>query len=61
MLMGIMFLILLILGIFFIVYGNNNGNILMIEVGTVIRLVGVLGIIIFIGINIETISSWFII
>lgn len=59
MIMGIISLIIFIVGFFLLFYGNDDNNLLMITLGIIMCFIGLSGIIVFIGINLDTIKSWF--
>lgn len=59
MIMGIISLIIFIVGFFLLFYGNDDGNLLMLTLGIVMCVIGLFGLIAFIGINLDTIKSWF--
>ena len=59
MILGIICLILVIGGFFLSIYGNDDGNFLRLALGIVLISIGIVGMITFIGINSDTIKSWF--
>ena len=59
MIIGIICLIIFIAGFFLLFYGSDNDNILCITLGIVFTIIGLIGIIAFIGINLDTIKEWF--
>ena len=59
MIMGIISLIIFIVGFFLLFYGNDDGNLLLLTLGIIISVIGIFGLIAFIGINLDTIKSWF--
>lgn len=59
MIMGIISLIIFIVGFFLLFYGNDDNNLLMLALGIIMCFIGLFGIIAFIGINLDTIKSWF--
>ena len=59
MIIGIISLIIFIIGFFLLFYGNDDGNLLMLTWGIIICVIGLFGIIAFIGINLDTIKNWF--
>lgn len=59
MIMGIICLIIFIVGFFLLFYANDDGNLLLLTLGIIMCSIGFLGIIAFIGINSDTIKSWF--
>ena len=61
MVMGIISLIIFIVGFFLLFYGNDDNNLLLLTLGMIMCAIGVFGLIAFIGINLDTIKSWFII
>lgn len=58
MIMGIISLIIFIVG-FLLFYGNDDGNLLILTLGIIMCSIGLIGLIAFIGINLDTIESWF--
>ena len=59
MIVGIISLIISIIGLFLLFYGNDDGNLLMLTLGIIMCVIGLFGIIAFIGINLDTIKNWF--
>ena len=59
MIIGIINLIIFIAGFFLLFYGNDDGNLLLFTLGIIMCFIGLFGIITFIGINLDTIESWF--
>lgn len=59
MIMGIISLIIFIVGFFLLFYGNDDGNLLLLTLGIIMCVIGMFGLIAFIGINLDTIKSWF--
>lgn len=59
MIMGIISLIIFIVGFFLLFYGNDDGNLLILTLGIIMCVIGLFGIISFIGINLDTIKNWF--
>lgn len=59
MIMGIINLIIFIVGFFLLFYGNDDGNLLILTLGIIMCVIGLFGIISFIGINLDTIKNWF--
>lgn len=59
MLMGIICLIIFIVGFLLLFYGNDDNNLLFITLGLILTSIGLIGIIAFIGINLDTIKEWF--
>ena len=59
MIIGIISLIIFIVGFFLLFYGNDDGNLLMLTLGIIMCVIGLFGIITFIGINLDTIKNWF--
>lgn len=59
MIMGIFSLIIFIVGFFFLFYGNDEGDLLLLTLGIVMSVIGIFGLITFIGINLDIIKSWF--
>ncbi len=59
MIMGIINLIIFIVGFFLSFYENDEGNLLLLTLGMIMCAIGLLGLIAFIGINLDTIKSWF--
>ena len=59
MIMGIISLIIFIAGFFLLFYGNDDGNLLILTLGIIMCVIGLFGLIAFIGINLDTIKSWF--
>ena len=57
--MGIISLIVFIGGFFLLFYGNDDGNLLWLTLGIVMCVIGIFGIIAFVGINLDTIKNWF--
>lgn len=59
MIMGIISLIIFIVGFFLLFYENDDGNLLLLTLGITMCIIGMFGLIAFIGINLDTIISWF--
>lgn len=59
MIAGIISLIIFMVGFFLLFYGNDDGDLLMFTLGIIICVIGFFGTIAFIGINLDTIKSWF--
>lgn len=59
MIMGIISLIFFIVGFFLLFYGSDDGNLLLLTLGIIMSVIGIFGLIAFIGINLDTIKSWF--
>ena len=59
MIMGIISLIIFIVGFFLLFYGNDDGNLLLLTLGIIMCVIGMFGLIAFIGLNLDTIKSWF--
>lgn len=59
MVLGIISLISFIAGLVFYFYGDDDGNLLWLALGIVLLSIGLLGIIGFIGVNLDTIKNWF--
>lgn len=59
MIMGIISLIIFIVGFFLLFYGDDDNNLLLFALGTIMSIMGIFGLIAFIGINLDTIKSWF--
>ena len=59
MIMGIISLIIFIVGFFLLFYGNDDDNLLLLTLGIIMCVIGLFGLISFIGINLDTIKSWF--
>ena len=59
MITGIISLIVFIVGFLLFFYGNDDGNLLWLTLGIILCCIGLFGIIAFIGINLDTIKSWF--
>lgn len=59
MIMGIISLIFIIIGFLLLFYGNDDGNLIWFTLGMVLCVVGLVGIFMFVGINMDTIKEWF--
>ena len=59
MIAGIICLVIFIVGIFLLFYGNDDGNLLLLTLGIIMSVIATFGLIAFIGINLDTIKSWF--
>lgn len=59
MITGIICLIIFIIGFSLVALGNDDGNLLLFTLGIIMCVIGLFGIIAFIGINSDTIKSWF--
>lgn len=59
MIMGILCLIIFIVGFFLLFYGNDDGDLLLLTLGIIMCVIGLFGLIAFVGINIDAIKNWF--
>ena len=60
MIIGIICLIMLIAGIALMIYGLYNDNLLLTPlIGGIMAFIGFIGLIYFISVNVDIISSWF--
>lgn len=59
MLLGIICLIIFIAGFILLFYGNDDNDLLCFTLGLILTSIGLIGIIAFIGINLDTIKEWF--
>jgi hypothetical protein len=59
MIIGIISLIVFIVGFILLLYGGDEGDLLLFALGIIMSCIGFFGIIFFIGINIEIIKQWF--
>lgn len=59
MIMGIISLIIFIVGFFLLFYGNDDGNLLLLTLGIIMSVIGLCGLLVFIGVNLDTIKNWF--